>query len=339
MADFRAVAIGDFSTLGNWEYSTDSGATWAAAIALPTTGDDVYANGYNITFDQDAECSLFSNASFTGVAAGGQFQFGAAASIIGDFINGSGTTCVVNNTGVGKTITGDINGSAGYGITGNALVTIIGNVTAGTSRDAAAVYGLPNVIVTGTARASSDNTGGDLTRWSNGIGLCTLATVGTAIGHPNGARGVFCDSGDSANVDTISRANSLTDGTEAVYGDIIVINIINSVDAVSLLGAGSRLSSGSITVELTVDREGGDATVSFLASDANYPTESNVKDGVVFGNSDQFTGTLEQVDAAQLASDLLDEMQTSNHVIAQRLRASATDDSVGEIVSSTLRSS
>jgi len=66
--------------------------------------------------------------------------------------------------------------------------------------------------------------------------------------------------------------------------------------------------------------------------------ESDVKLGVVYGPSDELTGTYDPdiVDTAQLAIDLLDEMQVSPHVLAQRLRSAATDDSVGDIVASTL---
>jgi len=66
--------------------------------------------------------------------------------------------------------------------------------------------------------------------------------------------------------------------------------------------------------------------------------ESDVRKDVVYGPTNDLTGQLEQaiVDVTQLADDLLDEIQVSNHVVAQRLRASATDDSVGEIVASTL---
>jgi len=69
-----------------------------------------------------------------------------------------------------------------------------------------------------------------------------------------------------------------------------------------------------------------------------YPLEADVEDGVVYGPSDEFEGTLSPVvvDTAQLATDLLNDIQTSSHVVAQRLRAAATDDSVGDIVASTL---
>jgi len=74
---------------------------------------------------------------------------------------------------------------------------------------------------------------------------------------------------------------------------------------------------------------------------SGYPVEEDVEDGVVYGPSNEYEGTLSpvNVDTAQLASDLLDEIQTSPHVVAQRLRATSTDDSVGQIVASTLGNS
>lgn len=53
-----------------------------------------------------------------------------------------------------------------------------------------------------------------------------------------------------------------------------------------------------------------------------YPAEADVEDGVIYGPSNEFEGTLQPVviNTAQLASDLLTEMNTSNLTIAQGLR-------------------
>lgn len=53
-----------------------------------------------------------------------------------------------------------------------------------------------------------------------------------------------------------------------------------------------------------------------------YPLEADVEDGVIYGPSSEFEGTLQPVviDTAQLATDLLTEMNTSNLTIAQGLR-------------------
>jgi hypothetical protein len=53
-----------------------------------------------------------------------------------------------------------------------------------------------------------------------------------------------------------------------------------------------------------------------------YPLEAKVEDGTVYGPSSEFEGTLVPVviDTAQLATDLLTEMNTSNLTIAQGLR-------------------
>jgi hypothetical protein len=53
-----------------------------------------------------------------------------------------------------------------------------------------------------------------------------------------------------------------------------------------------------------------------------YPVESKVKDGTVYGPVGEFTGTLlpVNINTAQLATDLLTEMNTSNLTIAQGLR-------------------
>lgn len=335
MADFRALSTDDYSNLANWEYSTDGGSSWNPAIALPSSGDDVYANSFNITFDVDVEASKFSNEATTGVSAGGTFYFGAGDFAVGDFESGENTSvCVYNNSGSGKTITGDLTTIRAICLRGNSQVTVIGNVTSiATQIDSSCVRYVPNLVVTGTARGS-DYSASSVGRWGHGVQDCSDAEVGTAIGQR--AYGVYMGSG-VATVTNAHKLDSLADGDIAVFGDITVSNIRNDVDSQSLLGGSARLESSNITVIFTVPQDGGSTVeVSYLAGSANYPAEADVENGVVYGNSNQFTGTLEQVDTSQLATDLLDEIQTSSHVVAQRLRAAATDDSVGDIVTSTL---
>ena len=66
--------------------------------------------------------------------------------------------------------------------------------------------------------------------------------------------------------------------------------------------------------------------------------ESDVRKDVVYGPSSELTGELEPVivDVSQLASDLLDEIQTSTHSVAQRLRRTSTDETVASIVTSSI---
>lgn len=351
MSNFRAAVTGNSSDLATWEYF--DGANWVAAIALPQLGDVVYANAKTVTFDADIEASEWRNDAIAGVTAGGGFVFGAADEIVGDCYSGP-ANCVTNNSATVKTIVGSVfggtSGSFGPSKAGayngsSGGITIVGDA-----------HGGPIEIANGFRYQSGTNTltgtayGGnyiltnrpDLTAngvYGVGSGSISINAARGRIGH-----GVYAQNGASATVDTVERYDNGLDSNLAfgcnIAGLGVTSNIYNEVDSSTLLISLAELSATDpISVTLTVPRSGGSVQVDYLAGSAGYPAETDVKDGVVYGNSNQFEGTLEQVDAAQLASDLLDEIQTSSHVVAQRLRVAATDDSVGQIVTSTLGSS
>jgi hypothetical protein len=66
-----------------------------------------------------------------------------------------------------------------------------------------------------------------------------------------------------------------------------------------------------------------------------YPLEADVEDGVVYGPSSEFEGTLSPVniDTAQLAEDLLSEISTSSNALAERLRNVSTIQTTGAQIS------
>lgn len=62
-----------------------------------------------------------------------------------------------------------------------------------------------------------------------------------------------------------------------------------------------------------------------------YPLEAKVEDGTVYGPSSEFEGTLVpvNVNTAQLAEDLLNELSTSSNALAERLRNVSTIQTTG----------
>jgi len=67
---------------------------------------------------------------------------------------------------------------------------------------------------------------------------------------------------------------------------------------------------------------------------SGYPIEADVKDGVVYGVTSQFTGTLEVVDTEQLATDFFDAIIASSDPLAIRLKNTATVSTVNDAISS-----
>lgn len=93
---------------GNWS----SSATWNGGT-LPTSSDDVYANGFTVTIDQNINVLSLRNRAGSPAVAGGGFVIssavtidvtGASSGIIGGtgscitFNAGSGTTAIINTT-------------------------------------------------------------------------------------------------------------------------------------------------------------------------------------------------------------------------------------------------
>ena len=349
MSNFRAAVTGNSSDLATWEYF--DGSNWVAAIALPQLGDVVYANGKTVTFDADIEASEWRNDAIAGVSAGGGFVFGAADEIVGDCYSGN-ANCVTNNSSTVKTIVGSVFGGVNSGTFSASKagayngssggITVVGDAHGGTVDTANGFrYQSGTNILTGTTYGGSYAFASRVDLTANGVYGAGSGTISINAARGRIGYGVYAQNGASATVDTVERYDNGLD-SELVFGCNraglgVTSNIYNEVDSSTLLISRAELSATDpISVTLTVPRSGGDIQVDYLAGSAGYPLESNVKDGVIYGNSDQFEGTLEVVDTAQLASDLLDEIQTSSHVVAQRLRAAATDDSVGQIVTSTL---
>ena len=63
MANYRAVANGNWSNLATWQ--DDSLGYFAASSVLPTSADDVYSNNFTVTIDGVRNCNTIRNTAFT----------------------------------------------------------------------------------------------------------------------------------------------------------------------------------------------------------------------------------------------------------------------------------
>ena len=332
---YRRTASGNYSTLAEWETSIDNGANWIAAAALPSVGDIVYANGYTVTLDVDVTASELQNGAELNVSVGGVFNCGAVDYIVGDLTTYS-SRILNNNSGHRVVITGDLRtvSSGQQCILGNSPVTVIGDVYGGSAYNQQGIASVSDVVVTGICKAGTYTQGGS-GNWAHGLFNCTNATVGAAMSTVAGnGYGVY---GGSAVVDVVQRLDLLTDGIRGVFGGGIVVNAINNqVSSESLLYGNAALSDSSTSVTLTVPTQTGSIQVDYLSGGAGYPAETDVEEGVVYGNSNQFTGTMKILDPVDFASSFAEELRTTTEPELVRIRTCATDDSVGNIVTSTL---
>ena len=169
MAIRYAVANGNWSSTSTWNGGT-----------LPTSADDVYANNFTVTIDQNVTVLSVRTETTTGVTAGGNFTLNSGITLTADVYAGAvaSTSCVTFNSvsPASATITGNIYGTT-QGTTTSGInavlnntsgtLTINGNVTAGSSTSSSSTrLGVRNNSV-GTININGDIIGTRLTTSGN----------------------------------------------------------------------------------------------------------------------------------------------------------------------------
>lgn len=240
MAERWAVATGNWSATGTWNGGT-----------LPGSGDDVYANNYTVTIDQNVTVASVRTTAGTTPVAGGGFTLNAGYTLTGNVIAGS-STCVTAsyNSPSSATITGSVTGSAtgaqvGVLKSGTGTLTINGAVTGGTGSASASglsITGQGSVSVTGAVSGSS--AGGGINGGATGI---LLTVVGNCVA---GSGGKAINFGSSASC-TVNITGNVTGGSAtgitgvSFYGSSTTVNITGTVTG------GSNGTAYGVSVEAT----------------------------------------------------------------------------------------
>lgn len=123
---------------GNWSDPTK----WDGGTTVPQPGDDVHANTWSITLDQDVTVASLRTTAGGSASAGGSFMVTSARTVNANLIGGSSHVIIVNNGGV---LTH--NGTIQAGSSANACGILI--------NQAGAVLGSHSGDVTGGGGASS----------------------------------------------------------------------------------------------------------------------------------------------------------------------------------------
>lgn len=226
MANVYAVSAGNWSVAARWNTG-----------ALPTAADDVYANGFAVTIDQDITVVSLNTRSNTGIAAGGSFTASSTRTINASVYAGTSTCLTLSGTSLtfnvnAPTIQGPNGASTVYGI----------NVTAITS----------NINITATNVTGSSGGG-----FGNGHGIncagtsntyvlnCTNITGGSSTGNNN--HGIsFNLSVGSPSVTLVSTTITGGSNAGANYG----ISISNSVALTYTISGNVVAGNSAITVNI-----------------------------------------------------------------------------------------
>lgn len=218
MATRYAVATGNWSAL----------ATWDGGVALPAAGDDVHANGFTVTIDQDINVgSLRTTAGGAPPAAGGGFVISANGGIdvvLTDATNGirPGTTTVLTHSATSGTNT--VTATLTHGGTTNSVHCI-------------AVTGVGGRLDF-TGNISYNALAGTQAAAIHVSVAATLNVVGNLLGNANGSSTNNSACIETTGAATINVTGNVTGGTNSNH-------------------YGIRVSSNSPTITVTGDVTGG----------------------------------------------------------------------------------
>jgi len=290
MAVRYAVATGNWSAVETW----DGGAS------LPTADDDVYANGYTVSIDQDIEVTKISTevCPTTGVG-GGRFAGSATANtIIGNIVAGS-TICVYFAAETGFVIGNVYGGSStnAYGIRCQNFggVTVIGNVYGGSAANANGIYTYYgyDITIVGNVEGGSVSTATGIEGRLATPGKI-LSITGVVEGKTANAVSIDNSSWEIRIIGTLKSNTGL-----AIYGSApssrllqITGNLISSATSIPFAGYYNvRLTAGSSSVFKMYDTDG--AEVYYYTSNVpGFPAPANVRTAITYGPVSEYTGTL-----------------------------------------------
>lgn len=372
MALRRAVANGNWSNTATWDGGT-----------LPTSADDVHSNNFTVTVDQDITVLSLSNRAASPAVAGGGFVVSAGGrTITAGNIYGNTSACVtVSATSGTVTINANVTAgqSNGYGIlkSGNgSTLNINGNLFGAeqnsSNGDGVRITGVGTVNVVGDIRGGTFSN--SVNRGLRSEVSTTINVTGNIFGSAilNQNEGIWLNAGGTLNVTgnlTANGANpavgvnSLVAATVNVSGTVSAsasASGLNNVNASSLNNVNGilfnnlsimavyaqRITLGGSATRWVFNTSGStDKTLYSADTLPGVPSTANVRQGTVYGPSNDLTGTLvvpspsdvrkgvptdNTVGTAELtAEDLLEAIEISTNPIAERLRNVSTVQTTG----------
>lgn len=213
MADRWAVASGNWSSTATWNGGT-----------LPTAADDVYADGYTVTIDQNVTVLSIRTTQRTGGTAGGGFTSSTSGLILnftGTGILAGSTVCLTlaANTTLNSNITGSSTVNNAHGLLVNSgTITLTGNVSPGT-----------------VASGNSQGWGISVT------GTSTLNMIGNVVGTSgNNSIGITGGSSSTINITGNVTASATDNGSGHGVSISGTINVTGTVT-----GGSSGLTGGN----------------------------------------------------------------------------------------------
>jgi hypothetical protein len=239
---------------GNWSNT----ATWDGGT-LPTSADDVYADGKTVTIDQDITVLSIRTTQRSGGTAGGGFTMTSAFNGSGNIIAGSTSCLSATFTSSTASWTGDVFGGAslnavglslngigliwnhvgnitaggagsntwGVSISTSSSVSILGNISGGTgtASDGCRITGLGVYNITGIITGGSGGSAFGVHNQSNNVvtitGNITGGTANPSNGVHNISTGQITITGNATASSSTVGINNTSTGTIIILGNAI----------------------------------------------------------------------------------------------------------------------
>jgi hypothetical protein len=353
MAIRYAVAAGNWSSTATWNGGT-----------LPTSADDVYANGFTVTINQNVTVLSLNTTAATGVLNGGNFNFssggftvvadtiqagnsfvltvGGSASgtytITANTINGGitpngGTALSVNSATSTVIINGNMNAFLGGCIIAPLCVTttINGNVTANSFAIGITHGGAGTYTINGFCQGSVNNFG----YGASGSNPLTVATITKAISINNGVAGVNNSTSSLPSV-TVKEIEQGVLGAVPISGFVRLSTASGAFYKGVTTGISTRTLSdpadiaGQVPAQSDV-RFGVTYQSGSKTGTAYIPAASSVGFGVPVDNT---TGTAALTPAS--VWDAATSSLTTSGSIGERLKNASTVDTTGDQLAALL---
>lgn len=267
------MAIRHAVASGNWNATT----TWNGGT-LPTIGDDVYANGFSVTINQSINVAKISTEVCPTTSIGaGIFQSISNISLICNIVGGNSLCLNCNNN--------------------NGLnLTIIGNVIA---INASAITLIGNAYIT----QLTGNIYGGLAVGAVGIGTSNSTQINNIIGNVISRTGPAYVSTTSNNDTIVGNifASSTAVGATNNGGFTVTGNLYNSNGYMALRTQRAFINTNN-QIQWLVQNQSS-TNIQLYSSDyfVGLPSNSDVRNGVVYGVGGSLTGTLKVPPSSSVA--------------------------------------
>lgn len=302
MANVYATKNGNWSDVTVWNTGT-----------FPTAADDVRANGFTVTINQDINVlSIRTDASSPAVGGGVFNNTTNNRNVIANVVAGT-STCLTNS--VILNVTGNISGGTAnpsYGLSGGTIVTVIGNATAGVNNNAGGIFNIATLNMTGTANGGTGinplyaNSGGvngavgqiiNITGNANAItshgingGNITLNGIATG-GAITTSYGVNNPIG-SATGSIIAVGSSTSGGGPGIFGGNAATTVISEAVYSNSSPTFGLVKFKNINPKVTVIKQNGTSQVLVEAgASGDFPIAADVRNGITYASA-SLTGTL-----------------------------------------------